>query len=348
MSQLHTITHLHDLKGKTVLVRIDSDVDIDHGKILDDTRLQSSLETIEYILKHKGHVILLGHLGRPDGKIDPVYTLEPIAQWFAHKFHGKVEPKIFGLLPGWAITSNLSLLENLRYYPGEEANDTAFARKLSELGNIYVNEAFAVSHRNHASITGVADYLPSYAGFHLAEEIEELSKILKNPKRPLVVLIGGAKIETKLPMVEKMHHVADYVLVGGKIAEETKTLIKVQHEKIKGHKSIVLVADNTQDGLDITDKDAENFMQIMSLGKTIVWNGPVGKMGDPKTEANSLKIAQAIIDSGAYSIVGGGDSLTLLDQHHLLDRFSFVSTGGGAMLEFLSGKTLPGIKALES
>lgn len=347
MSALRTITHLHDLKDKTVLVRIDSDVDIEQGRILDDTRLASSLETIRYILEQKGRVTLLGHLGRPNGKENPEFTLEPIAHWFANKFNGKAIPEKFGAFLGWAITKNLSILENLRYRPGEESNDLELAKQFSKLGDVYVNESFAVSHRNHASITGITKYLPSYAGFHLAEEVEELSKILKNPKRPLVVLIGGAKIETKLPMVEKMHRIADYVLVGGKIAEETKILIKVQHEKIHGHKSVVLVADNTPDGLDITDKDAENFMQIISLGKTIVWNGPVGKMGNPETEENSLKIAQSIIDSGVYSVVGGGDTLTLLDEHHLLDKFSFISTGGGAMLEFLSGKELPGIKALE-
>ena len=163
-----------------------------------------------------------------------------------------------------------------------------------------------------------------------------------------VVLIGGAKIETKLPMVEKMHHVADYVLVGGKIAEEVKTLIKIQHEKISGHKSVVLVADNVEAGDDITPKDTENFIQIFQLAKTIVWNGPVGKMGNPETEKNSLKIGRAIAESKAYTVVGGGDSLALLKQHNLLDKFSFVSTGGGAMLEFLSGKNLPGIKVLEN
>ncbi|MFI5265134.1 MAG: phosphoglycerate kinase, partial [Candidatus Levyibacteriota bacterium] len=296
---------------------------------------------------------LLGHSGRPDGKAVLRFTLEPVAKWYAQKLQGKIEPTKLGEFPGWKISNSLFLLENLRFYKGEEENPStgsgqAFAKQLASLGDMYVNEAFAVSHRNHASITGLAKLLPSYAGLHLQEEIEALSKILKNPERPLVVLIGGAKIETKLPIVEKMHHVADYVLVGGKIAEEIRILIKVQHEKITGQKSVVFIADNIPAGDDITQKDTENFIQIIGLAKTIVWNGPMGKMGNQKTEENTIKIARAIVASNAYSVIGGGDSLALLKQHNLLDKFSFVSTGGGAMLEFLSGKPLPGIKVLEN
>lgn len=345
---LRVISEVSDFQGKTVLVRVDSDVDIEGYKIIDSTRLESSLKTIKYILERHGNIIILGHLGRPEGKVNIEFTLEPIAKWYSDKLEGKLEVTKQEDFSGWKITHNISLLENLRFHKGEEANDSSFAKQLSSLGDIYVDEAFAVSHRDHASITGLATLMPSYAGFHLASEIETLSKIIKDPDRPLVVLIGGAKIETKLPMVEKMHHVADYVLVGGKIAEEVKTLIKIQHEKISGHKSVVLVADNVEAGDDITLKDTENFIQILNIAKTIVWNGPVGKMGDPKTEANSLKIAKSIIDSRAYSVVGGGDTLTLLEEHNLLDKFSFVSTGGGAMLEFLSGKELPGIKVLEN
>ncbi|MFI5265634.1 MAG: phosphoglycerate kinase [Candidatus Levyibacteriota bacterium] len=345
---LRIVSHLHDLKNKKVLVRIDSDVCIENGRILDDTRLDSSLETIRHIQSSGGIVILLGHSGRPDGKAVSRFTLEPVAKWYAQKLQGKIEPVRLREFSGWKISDNLFLLENLRFYKGEEENDPEFTKQIASLGNMYVNEAFAVSHRNHASITGLAKLLPSYAGLHLQKEIEALSKILKNPERPLVVLIGGAKIETKLPIVEKMHHVADYVLVGGKIAEETRALIKVQHEKITGKKSVVLIADNIPAGDDITLKDTENFIQIIGLAKTIVWNGPMGKMGNPKTEENTIKIARAVVNSHAYSVIGGGDSLALLKQHNLLDKFSFVSTGGGAMLEFLSGKELPGIKILES
>lgn len=344
---MRVISDLKDLQDKTILVRIDTDLDIKNGKIMDDTRLTSSLETIKYILKNHGNVILLGHSGRPDGKVNLEYTLKPVAKWFADAFSGEVMETEFGTFSGWRITPHISLLENLRFYKEEEENDTAFAKNLASLGDVYVNEAFAVSHRKHASVYLLATLLPSYAGFHLQEEVEKLSHILKDPARPFAILIGGAKLETKLPLVEKMHRIADYVLVGGKIAEEQRTLVKVQHEKVEGHKSAILVADNTEDGLDITEKDAENFIQILNLAKTIVWNGPLGKMGDDKTEENTLKVARSIAESGAYTVVGGGDSLSLLEQHHLLSQFSFVSTGGGAMLELLSGKELPGIKVLE-
>ena len=360
-NNLRGVLRAHSVKkGKTVLLRIDTDVDFVGGKILDDTRLTACDKTLSYLLKKGADVILLGHLGRPtesqkskvkSQKYAEEFSLEPVAKWFAKHYKGIVEKRMIGEFEGWEITPHLHLLENLRFFSGEEANDKEFSRSLSILGDFYVNDAFAVSHRSHASIVGIAELLPSYAGFHLEKEIETLGNILKDPKRPLTVLIGGAKIETKLPLVEKMHRIADYVLVGGEIAEQDAMLIKVQHEKINppagGKKSAVLVADNISSGLDITDKDAENFIQILDISKTIVWNGPVGKMGVTETERNTLRIAKAVASSKAYTVVGGGDTLALLTEHNLLNKFSFVSTGGGAMLEFLSGKELPGIEALK-
>lgn len=354
-SFLRSVAQLHSISGKTVLLRLDTDVDIDKGKIIDDTRLVSGLGTLDLLLKKGADVIVCGHLGRPTGiensklKIENLreFGLEPVAKWFAKKYRGSLEKRSIGEFTGWEITPRLTVLENIRFFKSEEENDKKFAKDLSLLGNIYVNDAFAVSHRKHASIVGVCEFLPSYAGLHLVSEIKTLSNIVNDPKRPLAVLIGGAKIETKLPLVEKMHGIADYVLVGGEIAEQDAVLIKVQHEKIQGQKSVVLVADNISSGFDITDKDAESFIQILGLARTIVWNGPVGKMGDSNTEKNTLKIAKAVAGMNAYTVVGGGDTLTLLKQHGLLDKFSFVSTGGGAMLEFLSGKTLPGIEALK-
>lgn len=342
---LRVITDRKDFDGKTVLLRADTDVEIEHGNVTDDTRLLSSLQTINYIIKHGGKIIIIGHLGRPNGGDNSRFTLLPVAKWFSE---GKqVEETTIGDFPAFVINPHITLLENIRFFKEEEENDHTFTKKLASLGNMYVNESFATSHRCHASMCGLAKLLPSYAGLHLAKEVETLTKIMTDPKRPLVVLIGGAKLETKLPMVEKMHLIADYVLVGGKIAGENKTLIKVQHAQIPGKKSVVLVADNTPDGLDITEKDTENFIQILNVAQTIVWNGPVGKMGDPKTEENTVKIARAIATSRAFSVVGGGDSLALLKEHNMLDDFSFVSTGGGAMLEFLAGKKLPAIDELE-
>ncbi|HVZ67099.1 MAG TPA: phosphoglycerate kinase [Patescibacteria group bacterium] len=343
-----SIAAASSLVNKTALLRIDSDVDIKDGKIQDDTRLLASLDTINLLLKRGAEINIIGHLGRPTEENQKDFTLEPVAQWFAGKLHGRVSPITIGRLNAFKITERVNLIENIRYFKEEEENNAEFSRELALLGDLYVNDAFAVSHREHASIVGVTKFLPSYAGLHLKKEVEVLGKILKDPKRPLAVLIGGAKIETKLPMVEKMHHVADYVLVGGEIAEQTRVLIKVQHEKISGQKSAVVVSESTPDGLDIDEKSTENFCQILGLAETIVWNGPVGVTGKgEKTEKATKKLAEFITKTKAYKVVGGGDTLTYLDRIKLLKKFDFVSTGGGAMLEFLSGKKLPGIAALE-
>lgn len=332
-------------KKKKVLVRIDADVDIQHSKIIDDTRLISCLATIKKLLKLKSKIIIIGHLGRPEG-YDKSLSLLPIAEWFAHYFNVTLSPleSPFG---GWQIGKHIQLYENLRFFTEEEQNDASFAKTLSEQADVYINEAFAVSHRAHASIVGIPKYIPGYAGLHFTREVRECNKVLAQPKRPLVVIIGGAKIETKLPMVEKMHQIADYVLVGGEVASHTKELITVQHHNHKNKRSIVLVADLINTGLDITHQSAENFIQIIQTAKTIVWNGPLGQTGrNPTTEQGTRMIAKAVIDAHAYTIIGGGDTVSYLKQHRSLDKIDFVSVGGGAMLEYLSGEMLPGIRAL--
>src|SRR3989344_1899741 len=261
-----------DVRGKKVLLRADIDIPFNNGKIMDDRRLRESLETLNFLLENGALVILAGHLGRPEGK-DEKLSVKPIAQWYQNKLkikNDKLKMTKIRELDGWKISNNLYLLENLRFDPGEESNDPDFAKKLAGLSDIYVNDAFAVSHREHASIVGVAKLLPHFAGVRLIKEVETLSSLLENPKRPLVVIIGGAKIETKLPLVEKMHQFADYVLVGGKIAEETRVLLKVQHEKVKERKSVLLVADLNPDETDTTEKSAENFPQKVSLAEPII------------------------------------------------------------------------------
>ena len=346
---MHLLKEIN-VKDKAVFLRADLDVPLIDGKIEDDTRLLSSVPTIEYLLKQNAKIIVGGHLGRPKG-IDKRLSLEPIAEWFSSKFkiNGSGFKKL-GEFEGWEITPNLFLLENLRFNEGEEKNDPEFSKKLSALAKIYVNDAFAMCHRNHASIVGITKFLPHFAGFHLEKEFENLTAAMKNPKRPLVVIIGGKKIETKLPLVEKMHRIADYVLVGGKIAEETRILIKVQHEKITGSKAALLVADLMPNESDITEKDAENFLQIIGLAKTIIWNGSMGIVGGESehlaSEAGTKKIAEGILKTKAYTIVGGGDTVEYLNNLGILNKFSFASTGGGAMLSLLSGEKLPGIEAL--
>ncbi len=344
MAALRSVSYSR-IKKKTVLVRIDADVDVQGEKILDDTRLLSSLDTVRMLLKNKCKVILVGHLGRPNG-YDLSCSLRIIAKWYARVFdmplHDYSSP--FG---GWKIGNSLVLLENIRYFTEEEQNDSHFAKELANIAEVFVNEAFAVAHRAHASTVGVARILPAYAGTHFTKEVQTLEKIISNPKRPLVVLIGGSKIETKLPMVQTMHEVADFLLVGGEVADHSKELIKVQHKHTNNKRSVVLVADLIQSGLDITEKSAANFIEVLDTAKTVVWNGPVGKTGhDPVTEHSTRLIARALANSRAYTVVGGGDTISYLRQHKLLDKFNFISVGGGAMLEFLSGKKLPAIEPL--
>ncbi|MBI2031641.1 MAG: phosphoglycerate kinase [Candidatus Levybacteria bacterium] len=347
--------NLPDLKpeivsGKRILLRVDVDVPFENGQIIDDTRLKESLETLKYLLDHNAAVFMTGHLGRPEGK-DEKLSLKPIANWFLRELQiAQNELQITNIegFDSFKLSDSLYLLENIRFYKEEEENNSEFAKKLASLADIYVNDAFAVSHREHASVVGVVKLLPHFAGFRLIKEIETLGEVLENPQRPLVVIIGGAKIETKLPLVERMHELADYLLVGGKIAEETNILSGVQHEKIKDRNSVLLVADLNEDETDTTQKSVENFLQFINLAKTIIWNGPIGKIynSEKDKEGTTAKLAKGIAQSSAFKVVGGGDTLGLLRELNLLDKFSFVSTGGGAMLEFLSGEKLPGIEAL--
>jgi len=343
---LKSAQEIGDITTKRVLLRLDTDVDIENGAIVDDTRLKAGLETLNLLLSRGADVIIIGHLGRPTGA-DNAFSLEIVAKYYAPLLNGSVTKTTLSDFTAFQIAPHAYVLENIRFYKEEEENDPEFAKKLASLADYYVNDAFAVSHRAHASIEAITHLLPSYAGLHLVKEVEVLGKVMENPTRPLVVLIGGAKIETKLPMVEKMHHVADYVLVGGEIAEQDKVLIQVQHEKLEGPKSVVLVAEMNESGFDITPKSVENFLQIIGLAKTIVWNGPVGLIGKEAIhEEGTKRLAEGIVATDAYKIVGGGDSLSYLKRIGLLDKFDFVSTGGGAMLEFMSGKELPGIKPL--
>lgn len=364
MSKLPDIRKI-DVKGKRVLVRTDLDVPLSEvsdkslelRKIEDDMRLVAGLPTIEHLLEKGATVIVGGHLDRPNG-YDKSLSLEPVAYWFRQKF--KVQSSKFKItaieqFDGWQITNNLFLLENLRFYKGEEENDLEFSRKLASLADIYVNDAFAMSHRDHASVTGIAKLLPHYAGLRLQTEVENLSKVLDNPKRPLVVIIGGKKIETKLPLVNKMHGFADYVLVGGKICEESEVFLKMEHEKKEGKKSILLIAEQNAERTDITEKSLANFLEVIKTAETIVWNGAMGiidqnsKIKDQKqnAEAGTRGLVEGIIKNDAFKVVGGGDTVEYLKRIHVINKFDFVSTGGGAMLSFLAGEKLPGIIALE-
>lgn len=334
------------VKDKKVFVRLDFDVPIENGEIIDDSRLLSGIEIIKYLLNEGAVVIAAGHIGRPIEK-DEKLTLKPIAKWLSDRLaDGKIDKTKIDELDGWELAENLFVLENLRFDKGEEENSDEYAKKLAKTADIYVNEAFSVSHRAHASTYTVAKLLPHFAGFHLTREIKILSRLLNNPKRPLTIIIGGAKIETKLPLISNMHRFADYVLIGGELAEQTQVLVKEQHQKILGQKAMLLVADLTPDKFDITENSVENFEQIIERSETVVWNGPMGFI-EKGHDFGTIELAKILNKSKAYKVIGGGDTIGFLANKNLIRKFDFVSVGGGAMLEFLAGEKLPGLEALE-
>jgi phosphoglycerate kinase len=330
-----------NFKGKKVLVRLDLDIPAE-----DDFRLRAELPTIEFLLNQKARIILLGHLDRPKGKVVEKLSLRSVAQKLGELFSSKFKVKSTKLqfkvqnFEAFQILENLILLENLRFYPGEEKNDLEFAKKLASFGVFYVNEAFAASHREHASIVGIPKILPHCAGFNFTKEVENLSKVLENPQRPVVFVVGGAKPETKLPLVAEFAKKTDWVLVGGLLPTSSK--FKVQSSKFKN----IIWGKLTKDGLDIDENSIKKFKDIIKTARTVVWNGPMGKFEEKKWEEGTRKVAEAIAQSSAFKVVGGGDTVAALNKFGLLSKMDFVSTGGGAMLEFLAKGRLPGIEAL--
>src|SRR3989344_1605218 len=329
-----------DVSQKRVFVRADLDVPVKEFTVKSSqysgaTRLTNLKNTIDYLYKQgASKIIIAGHLDRPE-KPDPEYStkqlrfiLEQILLRSVY-FAQNLEKQVAGYLV---------LLENLRFFQGESTNDTAFAVKLSSLADIYVNEAFGNCHRNHASMVALPHLLPHAAGLHLAKEVDELSKILKGPQKPFVAIVGGAKIETKLPLVEHLAKIADFVLVGGELP------IEIMKKGMKFAQN-VLVASLTADAKDISDESIYQFKEKIANAKTVVWNGPLGLFEEGYNKG-SIAIARAVIDSPAYEVVGGGETVEFLAKNNLLSHFAFVSSGGGAMLEFLAGKKLPALEAL--
>jgi len=332
------------VQNKKAFLRLDLDVPRSEHGFIDTTRIDAGFPTLEFLLVNGAEVIIGSHLGRPNG-FDENLSLEGIGLALSARLESSPQFKEIELnsFKAFKLSEKVTLLENLRFNKEEEANDAEFSKKLASLADIYVNEAFAVSHRNHASIAGVPKLLPHFAGFRLQKEVEELSKVLENPARPLVVVIGGAKIETKLPLVNKMLESADKVLVGGEIAIE---ILSLEQPNPK-----IIVADLNTEKTDITENSVQIFGEEIKNARTVVWNGPMGEISKEVnksllSEEGTEKIASLISQSSAHTIVGGGDTVGFLNKHGLLHKFSFVSTGGGAMLAFLSGENLPGIEAL--
>jgi len=385
---MHNIKTLKDidLKNKRALVRVNFDVPLDeNGNIEDDFRIRESLSTIEYLIKNKCRIILISHLGRPDGKKMKKYSLRPIARRLGELikkeivFTGKNFGKQFEKISETMQPGSILMLENLRFDTREEKNSAEFALELSKLGDIFINEAFSACHREHASIVGIPNYLPSIAGFCLEKEIKELNKVLFHPRKPLVAIIGGAKISTKIKVINKFLHIADRVLIGGALAntifaeqgldmanstidkESFSDIDKINLKNPKlflpidlgiwdGEKTHYRKLGNLKKGekaLDIGLKTIDLFTSLIKGAKTIVWNGPLGLTAQKPFDAGSVEAIRAIRESRAYSVVGGGDTIAFVNEIKKEKVFSYLSTGGGAMLDYLANETLPGVEALE-
>ena len=376
------------VKNKQVLLRVDYNVDLDRsGKIISDFRLRASLPTINFLLKNKAKkIIIISHLGRPEGK-DKKLSLLPIAKHLEKLLNQKI---IFiddcvGKKVKEAIESSeekIFVLENLRFYKEEEKNDKSFAQELAKLADVYVNDAFGVCHRLNASVGAITNFLPSYSGLLLEKEVKNLQKLKKNIKHPFVVILGGAKISTKLPIINEFLDIADYILLGGGLAntiwkargfEVGKSLIeeeKIPEAKKLGSRKAELILPrdfiitssfesskgklkeieniNKKDIIvDIGETSTKVFCQLIKSAKTILWNGPMGYWENKNFQTATIKIAKAIAQNKNFTVVGGGETLIAIEQLKLIDKYSLVSTGGGAMLEFLAKDNLPALKFLE-
>jgi 3-phosphoglycerate kinase len=363
-----------NVKNKRVLLRVNFDLPIDeNGKISDTFRLKESLPTINYLIKQNCKVILISHLGRPAVK---KLSLKPIAKILSKFLKKEV---LFASDPKKTKFGDVLLLENIRFDKGEEENSKVLAQKLAEMGDIYINEAFAVSHREHASIVGVPRYLLSAAGFLLEKEIEKLNKILKNPKRPLVAIIGGAKMETKIKIINKFLKIADKVLIGGALANtifasqgismggskiDKDSFNEIRKMNLNNPKLFLPIDLGIWNGknavyrdvgplqwfekaLDIGPKTIHLFCDVVMNSKMVVWNGPLGMTIQKPFDKGTTELIDAIDKSKAYAIVGGGDTIGFINKIGKEKVFDWMSTGGGAMLDYLANGTLPGIEALK-
>jgi len=341
---MKSITEAKDLRGKRVLVRVDWSVPTVGGKVISDYQIKKSFPTIKYLQKAGAKIVLISHAEKDKDSLGPIY-----------KHVKKFVPQLTFVEP-----SNLVFLENLRQNKGEKENSKKFAKELASLGDIFVNEAFPVSHRKHASIVGVPEFLPSYAGLQLILEIETLSKVFY-PKRPFLFILGGAKFDTKLPLLKKFVHIADDIFVGGALANNFfkelgrdigSSLVSDGDFGLRALLNtgkIILPEDTIVENEKIMDAGPvtmENLKSKVRGSKLVLWNGPLGAY-ERGYKVATLQLAKIIADSGKESIIGGGDTLAAVKELDLFDKFSFVSTGGGAMLDFLATGTLPGIEALK-
>ena len=381
-----------DLGGRRVFLRADLNAPLEHGAVSDDTRLRGVVPTIRYALDHGAAVVLASHLGRPQGAPDPKSSLKPVAERLAALLALPVplapdcvgpetEAQVHALEPGQVL-----LLENLRFHPEEEANDDGFARQLAGLADVYVDDAFAAAHRAHASIAAITRYLqPAAAGLLMKRELEALTRILESPERPLVAVLGGAKVSDKIALVEHLLARVDALVIGGGMAftflralghDVGRSLVEPERIEMaraaleaarrRGVQVVLpvdaVVADGLdspagravsireipaqQMGLDIGPMTVDRFAAVLKTAKTIVWNGPMGVFEKPPFAAGTVALGRAVVEAPAFSVIGGGDTVAAVNQAGVAERIGYISTAGGAFLEFLEGRKLPGVEAL--
>ncbi len=385
-----------DVRGKFVIVRCDFNVPQDEkGEITDDSRITASLPTIKYLTDKGAKVLLMSHMGRPKGEPDMKFSLEPVARRLTSIFG---EDLLFHSAPcvvddkvremkAWLKPGQILLLENVRFRKEETKNEAAFSKELSELADIFVNDAFGSAHRAHCSTTGIAEYLPAVSGFLMEKELEFLGETVENPKRPFMAIMGGAKVSDKIPVIESLLTKVDVLIIGGGMAytflkaqgyEIGKSLLEEDMvdmtqsllSKAKEQGVVLLLpvdvlaaAEFKNDaeticchidsipsdfmGLDIGEKTTRLFAEEIKKASTIVWNGPLGVFEMPNFAHGTKAVAEALAESGGVTVIGGGDSAAAVRQFGLADKMTHISTGGGASLEFLEGKVLPGVAVLQ-
>lgn len=384
-----------DVKGKKVIVRCDFNVPMKDGKITDDIRIVSALPTIKYLLDNNAKVILMSHLGRPDKCYDAKYSLKPVATRLSELLKQDVklaeDENVVGENAKRLVSDmkekDVVLLENVRFVAGETKNDPTFAKELSSLADIFVNDAFGTAHRAHSSTAGIADYIPAVMGFLIEKEVSIMGKALENPERPFVAILGGSKVSDKISVIENLITKVDTLVIGGAMAytflkSQGKAIgtSRVEEDKLELAKTLIEKADkagvklllpvdhvvakefdanadshNTVDeniedgfmGLDIGEKTVKLYCDVIAKSKTVIWNGPMGVFEMPKFAVGTKALAQALSETDAVSIIGGGDSAAAVEQLGFADKMTHISTGGGASLEFLEGKVLPGIDVLQ-
>jgi phosphoglycerate kinase len=377
-----------DVAGKRVLVRVDFNVPLEGGRIVDDTRIREAIPTIQNLVERRARVILMTHLGRPDGQVDEAYRTNPLAQRLSELMARPVRhlddcvgPSVEAAVKAMR-DGEIVMLENVRFHPGETKNDPDFARQLAALGELYVNDAFGTAHRAHASTVGIAQYLPAVAGLLMEREIKTLGRIMTDPPHPLVAIVGGSKISTKIGVLRSLLRRVDRLCIGGAMActflkakglEMGRSLVEddqldVARSLLASGATLVLpldavVAPEAKPGvtvktvavdavpadmkvLDVGPMTVERFLQTCDGAAAVVWNGPLGVYEIPPFDHGTDALAQGLAGSDAQTIIGGGDLVAALQKQRLAERMSFVSTGGGATLEFLEGKILPGIAVL--